>query len=152
MLPLECSEKSLFEMPKKKLAGNAFDMNHVFTTARILAVFFGLSSFLGFLWFYGQLSHETVYLGLVAGGSMLAAASLPRKFLKSKGTRTLGIVLCLLGIVAQWMLVQDYPGMFTQEEIDLVVILFIPIFALAVMAIEFTLLLKHFAQPREPGF
>ena len=141
---------SLFEMPKKKLARDAIEMKHVFTTARILAVFFGLSSFLGVLWFNGQLSDKTMYLGLVAGGTMLAASSLPRKLLKGRGARILGIVLCLAGIVAQWMLVLDYPGLFTQEEIDLVIILFLPIFALAIMAIEFTLL-KHFTQPREPS-
>ena len=123
-------------------------MKSLFITARTLGVFFGLVCWLGVLWFYEELSRETVYLGNLVGGALVVAASLPRSLMSGIVSRGLGIVMCLSGIIAQWILTQNYLSKFSQPEWDKLFFEGLIIFALAVMAIEFALL-KHFAKPSE---
>jgi hypothetical protein len=124
-------------------------MKSLFITVRVLGVWLGLASLLGVLWFYGELPRETVYFGNLTGGALVVAASLPRRIMSRIIFRGLGIVICLSGIVAQGILIQNHLNSFSQpERVKLFFEGFI-IFALAVMAIEFALL-KHFSKPREP--
>ena len=125
-------------------------MKYLFITARILGVYFGLACWLGVLWFYEELSRETVYLGNLVGGALVVAASLPRSMMSGIVSRGLGIVICLSGIVAQWILIRNYLDTFSQPEGSKLFFEGLIIFALVVMAIEFAFL-KYFAKPPEPS-
>ena len=121
-------------------------MKYLFITIRLLAVWFGLVSFLGVLWFYGELPAERVLFGNLVGGALVVAASLPRSLMSGIVSRGLGIVICLSGIVAQGRLIQNYFDTFSQPEWSKLILEGLIILTLTVMAIELALL-KHFTEP-----
>jgi hypothetical protein len=84
-------------------------MKNIYVLSQGIAIFFGLTSLLGVLWFADSLGGVRIFAGIAAGFCYVMVAFFPHNRLTTVAARRFLIALCVIGISAELFLtVIDY--------------------------------------------